>query len=301
MPIDIITANTIKSPMDLELPRLSSKAQEDFTQSYPIMEASPRFDFNSLSKDISLWMRSRTRKYFQEDSHIRFGFEIPDILNPPDESRLNMILNKQISDPDRPLSRVDFGLAFDPISEPENYSFTSGRLDASAFDRHFSIITLDLAPYARSIVANDNRLQQNRVRLSNLLSEGGRQGKRMRTTRAAMSALEGGIRSTTRKDRYFGPGLNSIYVMNTGMPGWTEAAEAEVIKEQASRKEEGSRSDGESSVEERCTEQEKSETENPNSKRKPRRKLLQKQHAASSSASDEGDELAGKSPLHELS
>ncbi len=49
----------------------------------------------------------------------------------------------------------------------------------------------------------------------------------MRTTRAAMSALEGGARSTTRRDRYFGSKLNSFLVLKTGLQSWLEAALAE--------------------------------------------------------------------------
>ena len=49
----------------------------------------------------------------------------------------------------------------------------------------------------------------------------------MRTTRSAMSALEGGARSTTRRDRYFGPGLNPYFVLRTGMQSWLDAMIAE--------------------------------------------------------------------------
>ena len=45
----------------------------------------------------------------------------------------------------------------------------------------------------------------------------------MRTTRSAMSALEGGARSTTRRDRYFGPGLNPYFVLRTGVQSWLDA------------------------------------------------------------------------------
>ncbi|EPE32950.1 P-loop containing nucleoside triphosphate hydrolase [Glarea lozoyensis ATCC 20868] len=294
---DVAFASDNQVLMDVELPKLTSKAQEDFIQAYPIMDVSPRVEFSSLPKDISLWMKCRARKYLQEDSHVKFGFEIPPELNLPSEGRLTEIIHKQISDPDRNLSRTDFGLAFDPISEPENSSSLSGRLDASAFDRNFAIITLDLAPYTRSIVANDNHLQQDRIRLSNLLSEGGRKSKKMRTTRAAMSALEGGFRSTTRKDRYFGPGLNSIFVMKTGMPSWTEAAETEMIREQAILKPSNSRSGSESSTEGQGAKQENSEMETTNIKRKPKRKLVKKQAIIDHSCNDQ-DELAGNNTLN---
>lgn len=48
--------------------------------------------------------------------------------------------------------------------------------------------------------------------------------KRMRTTRAALSALEGGERSVKRKDRWFRGELNPFLVEKTGGRGWTELA-----------------------------------------------------------------------------
>jgi hypothetical protein len=126
------------------------------------------------------------------------------------------------------ITRRDFSLAFDPISEPEKSSLhTTGTLEASCFDRTLKLIALDVAPFVRSIVAFDARLAKDRLRLSNLLSQGGSakgpKTKRMRTTRAAMSALEGGVRSTTRRERYFGPGLNAHLVLRTGGKSWLDA------------------------------------------------------------------------------
>jgi hypothetical protein len=214
-------------------------------------------------------------------------------LSVPSEARLNDNVNSRLSNSETPLCRMDFAIAFDPISESEKPSISLGRLDASAFDRNFEVLTLDLAPYVRSIVANDNRLQQDRVRLSSLLSEGGRKGKRMRTTRAAMSALEGSVRSTTRKDRYFGPTLNSVSVMKTGMPSWTYAAEVEVGKYQAGRKGQTPDSDtGNSNEGHRNNMRENSETEVISVKhKKPKRKLVKKQRA-SLLETNERDELA---------
>ncbi|CAG8954301.1 hypothetical protein HYFRA_00005922 [Hymenoscyphus fraxineus] len=219
--------------IDIEQPVLTSKAREDYILAYPIVEALPKVDFGSITKSVSLHMKSRARKIFQEDSHIRHDLEVPQELSTPSESELLRLITKQISAPESQLRRIDFSLAFDPISEPEKaYVWSSNSLEASSFDRTITMIALDLAPYVRSIVACDARLQQDRARLSNLLSEGGRQGKRMRTTRAAMSALEGGARRTTRKERYFGDKLNKIFVLYTGMESWLEAA---FLEEQASR------------------------------------------------------------------
>lgn len=123
------------------------------------------------------------------------------------------------------ISRKDFSIAFDGIAELEkNVLHHSTTIELSSFDRTLSLIAVDIAPYVRSIVAYDQHLQKQRAHLSSLLSEGGRSGKRMRTTRAAMSALEGGARKTTRRDRYFGSAINPNLALRTGGHGWQEAA-----------------------------------------------------------------------------
>ncbi|KAF4633442.1 hypothetical protein G7Y89_g4675 [Cudoniella acicularis] len=211
--------------VDVNLPALSTKAREDYILAHQVIEASPLVDFSTLTEDISLWMKSRARKYLHIDQHAKHGFEIPTELDRPSEADIIHLITERVTSPESTICRRDFSLAFDPVSEPEKTLFQSTTtLEASSFDRTFNIITTDLAPYVRSIVACDARLQQDRARLSNLLSEGGRKGKRMRTTRAAMSALEGGARSTTRRDRYFGSKLNAQFVLNTGMQSWTDAA-----------------------------------------------------------------------------
>ena len=214
-----------KAQLDASLPELSSKAREDYILAYELLEGSPLVSYDKTGADISLWMRSRARKHLQIDQHARHGFEVPQELDRTSEAQIIELIKNQSYSPETPLTRYDFSLAFDPISEPEKTSlYSTSSLEASSFDRHLSLITLDIAPYVRSIAAYDARLQQDRARLSNLMSEGGRKGKRMRTTRSAMSALEGGARSTTRKDRYFGSGLNPYFVLRTGMQSWLDAA-----------------------------------------------------------------------------
>jgi hypothetical protein len=45
-----------------------------------------------------------------------------------------------------------------------------------------------------------------------------------------MSALEGGARNTTRRDRWFTGKVNSYFVMKTGLQSWSDAALAETTK-----------------------------------------------------------------------
>lgn len=144
-----------------------------------------------------------------------------------DEARTTEMIRHHFSTPPvdaAVISRIDFAMAFDPIATSDKaLSSSVSYLDPSVLDRNMEPITLDVAPYVRSIVAYDANLQQQRLRLSNLISEGGRKGpKRMRTTRAAYSAMEGGSRKTTRADKWFKAELNPHLVMNTGGKGWTE-------------------------------------------------------------------------------
>ena len=90
---------------------------------------------------------------------------------------------------------------------------------ASSFDRPFEILTTDLGPYVRSIVAYDQRLEAKRVQMSNLLSVGGN-GSKTRRTRSAFSAMEGGKRNQTRRERWFDATLELNYalVMRTAGP-----------------------------------------------------------------------------------
>ena len=198
--------------------------------------ASPVVNYTTLGMDISLWMRSRARNNLQAEHHARFGSEFPESLERLSEMDLIRLVRMQSSCADTEINRDDFCVAFDPISVPEKGTLpNNGSLEASSFDRPTSIIASDLAPYVRSIVAYDARLQQDRVRMSNLLSEGGRRGKRMRTTRAAMSALEGGARRTTRRDKYFGSDLNPYLVLKTGMQSWLDVSMENTNQSSASR------------------------------------------------------------------
>ncbi|KAI9647095.1 hypothetical protein NHQ30_005097 [Ciborinia camelliae] len=215
--------------IDASHPELSSKAREDYTLANQLLEVSPRAIYDETSINISLWMKSRAREVLQIRQHVEHGWEIhPELDGPTEKNVLNLVRSQSYPDGNI-ITRRDLSLAFDPISEAEKaYVSTTGNLEPSCFDRTMNLIILDVAPYVRSIVAYDARLQKDRVRLSNLLSQGGStkapKTKRMRTTRAAMSALEGGTRSTTRKEKYFSQDINPYLVLKTGSQSWLDAA-----------------------------------------------------------------------------
>lgn len=124
------------------------------------------------------------------------------------------------------LTRAIFSAALDPLAEAPSTSLTAPTaMTASCFDREFSIIVTDIAPYVRSIAAHDLTIEQQRMKISTLLSAGGG-AKKMRMTRASRSAVEGGRRETTRRERWFDKTLNLGLVLRTAGQGWVDVSKA---------------------------------------------------------------------------
>ncbi|KAM0162110.1 hypothetical protein ACHAQE_003838 [Botrytis cinerea] len=218
-----------KVTIDASYPKMSSKAREDYTLANQLLDVSPQTTLDETSTNISFWMKSRAREVLQIRQRVEHGWEIHRELDGPTEKQVQGLIRSQSLSHGNAITRRDLSLAFDPISESEKtYVWTTGNLEACCFDRTMNLIILDVAPYVRSIVSYDARLQKDRVRLSNLLSQNGGniapKPKRMRTTRAAMSALEGGARNTTRKEKYFSQDINPYFVLRTGSQSWLDAA-----------------------------------------------------------------------------
>ncbi|KAE9975870.1 hypothetical protein BLS_002376 [Venturia inaequalis] len=124
------------------------------------------------------------------------------------------------------LKRAIFSAALDSLAEAPSTSPTAPTaMTASSLDREFSIIVTDIAPYVRSIAAHDLMIEQQRMRVSNLLSAGGG-AKKMRMTRASRSAFEGGSRQNTRRERWFDKGLDLGLVLRTAGKGWGDIMKA---------------------------------------------------------------------------
>lgn len=105
-------------------------------------------------------------------------------------------------------------------------------LTISSFDGPMSSVVQDLAPYVRSIVYSDIKLEQHRLQLNSLLAQNGRNGKRMRTTRASHAALEGGSKAHTRRERWFPFETNFQLILQSGGVGWQELAWKRTLEEQ---------------------------------------------------------------------
>ncbi|UNI17190.1 hypothetical protein JDV02_003563 [Purpureocillium takamizusanense] len=208
----------LQEHVDPTLPALTNAVKDDFIIGRSLLEAEPVAVSTCPHADMALALQSLARQTLYS-----FLKESSDALElrPVDEKEAISILDVSFCSRRQTLTRMDVAHAFDPIAVSPKAQPTA-HLDPSVFDRTMQLITLDVAPWVRGIVAFEHQLMQERLKLSSLLSEGGKR-KRMRTTRSAYSALEGGERRLTRKERYFGNSLTTGLVMRTGADSFQSA------------------------------------------------------------------------------
>ncbi|KUI65639.1 ATPase family AAA domain-containing protein 5 [Cytospora mali] len=206
--------------IDCTLPDMTAKARDDFILGRQLLDAPVASTYNPLAISLPINLRRLAR----EDLHA--SYPSPELDQPTEDSVISKVRqNASQSSTTPPITRDDFSLAFDTLAASEKAT-PGSYLDPSVFDGTLSCIVLDIGPYVRSIVAYDNELQQQRLKMSNLLSRGGT--KRMRNTRASHAALEGGSRSTTRPERWFKADVNGYLVKQTAGEGWAEALKEEM-------------------------------------------------------------------------
>ncbi|KAL2258294.1 hypothetical protein VTK26DRAFT_8438 [Humicola hyalothermophila] len=233
-------ASFMEEAMDTTQPEPPAKARDDCVLGRTPLDTSFVAHYHSLSVSLASSLKSLARSLLQSPTE-KLAQHAAAFLAPLDEGQAIRCLQTNFTStlPGTPsINRMDFAFAFDPIATAETASpQPASYLDPSVFDRTMELITLDVAPYVRSIVAYDMHLQQQRLKLSSLVSEGGKGSKRMRTTRSALSALEGGSRSTTRGEKWFKADINPYLVAKTAGEGWNgsdpEGSEA-LAKAQAS-------------------------------------------------------------------
>ena len=217
--------------VDATHPGLPPTLRDDCIIGRQLLDAVPTHTYDDLPISMAHWAKSMARNQLAIGSQPEIAAR-DSLISAMDESNaiyhIRMRHMPKIWDP--VVTRMDMSRAFDPIAAfDKQLSLPLGSPDASVFDRTMSLITLEVAPYVRRIVSYETRLQEERLQSSSLLSErggeGGRQqqGKKMRTRRSAYSALDGGLRRTTRRDKYFGNLLNPALVTKTGGADWNAA------------------------------------------------------------------------------
>ncbi|KAH5037557.1 hypothetical protein HBI25_180100 [Parastagonospora nodorum] len=211
-----------EEPADPTLPPIFDKSRLSYTLAAPLLQADHQTDFLQFDASIYTQTHLLARRTFPELARL-VSASTSHKPSTETEYSTEILRIRAAKSKEYLLSRPHFSFALDCLAAPPDQTLperTSFILTPSSFDRTFRIITLDLAPYVRSIVAHEQILESQRVRLSNLLSAGGN-GKRSRTTRASRVALEGGVRETKRRDRWFDAHVNFELVMATAGKDWT--------------------------------------------------------------------------------
>lgn len=191
-----------------------------------LVHADPVPDYPNFNRHLAIGTSLRVHREICATNVLRQHENTTDTIA---NNVLAAILNHASTIPiNTPLSRKNFSAAFDPLAEPSATSTQpvshSYPLLASSFDREFSVTVLDLAPYVRGIAAYDLNLEAERLKLSSLLSAGGRGTKKLRTTRASRSAVEGGRRETTRRERWFDKNVHLGNMLETGGREWGKSS-----------------------------------------------------------------------------
>ena len=210
--------------LDPTQPRMAEKAWLDYTQSPPLLQVDQFVDYPALGNRITAYMKGLAKNVAAQD-----------FLAPSDLSFLVSIEadHKAIAS-SRSSATVALADAFGPIADPPRLTTSSplGR-QLSCFNHSLHTIAEDVAPYIRSIVSFDLRLEERRLQLSNLLSEGRHSGKRARTTRASRAALEGGNKASTRRERWFPKEANFSLILSTGVKDWQKVMLAMMEEERS--------------------------------------------------------------------
>jgi len=203
------------STFDPTFPSMSEKMRLNLREGYTVLQAEPSLDYIDLAKKIGCTASILANK-------AESGKVIPCGKSEVNEGVVRRP-KKECSE--QTVTRTDLLAAFEPIMiEKPTFPPASGRL-APSFDNPTFVLSEDLGPYIRFIVSFDQRLEQQRLELSNLLVNGGRNPTKPRTTRASRAALEGGSKASTRRERWFPKGTNFARVSRTGGgKTWDEAA-----------------------------------------------------------------------------
>ena len=200
------------------MPKVAEKSKSDFIEGSALLEANPITDHADISTSLALALRVCARRLCRSKYTTMTTTTSDQIW----DTCVMMDVARNLRSPNH-ITRSTLSAAVHPIARPlkQSPAIQKGSY-ISSFDGPISTIIEDLAPYVRSIVSYDIRLEEQRRQLNLLLSRGGRNGKRIRTTRASRAALEGGNKKHTRRERWFPANTDLTNVMESGGIGWQD-------------------------------------------------------------------------------
>ncbi|KAI4138049.1 MAG: hypothetical protein L6R39_006989, partial [Caloplaca ligustica] len=181
--------STLTVPLDVSAPEVSEKDRMNYTEGSTLLQADPFVDHSAVSDSIAAALRASARRSLLAINPAN------QIIQPMGQQYIinNLPSMIQACNRPKPVTPQTLSHAFTPLSKPSRGSLAGKPPSISTFDSPLSTIVSDIAPYVRSIVAYDLRLEEQRRQLE-MASQTttGREGKRIRTTRASRAALEGG-------------------------------------------------------------------------------------------------------------
>ncbi|MCJ1401193.1 hypothetical protein MMC11_004405 [Xylographa trunciseda] len=226
--------------LDVTEPELTEKARSNYVEGFHVLQAEPQKDQSNLSTLIPLAINACSKKVILEDSGKATATLNSDILCQ------HIACNRNERNLHSSMATMAglIAVAFKSLEEPSKRSSLQLASSQVPFPgTSLPIIVSDIAPYVRSIVAYDIRLEEQRLQLSNLLSHGGRGGK-PRRTRASRAALEGGSKAHTRRERWFPKTTNFSLVLQTGGEEWQKVAPVASQQQSERTSEDGAMSGG---------------------------------------------------------
>ncbi|KAF6238346.1 hypothetical protein HO173_003626 [Letharia columbiana] len=217
------------APLDTAQPELTEKVCSNFVEGLSLLQADPVIDQTGVAQAIAFTIKACARRLMHPCD------EEPVETSISNDKVIYMITEgMQARRSERLNVRFDYAAVFEPIARSNKIVFGIPKgPQISTFDGSLSTITEDLAPYVRSIVHYDLRLEEQRRLLSSLLSQPGKNGKRQRTTRASRAALEGGSKAHTRRERWFPKNTNFDLVLQSGGEGWQDIALKQAMAERS--------------------------------------------------------------------
>ncbi|KAF2762641.1 hypothetical protein EJ05DRAFT_506343 [Pseudovirgaria hyperparasitica] len=201
---------------DTTQPAISEKARLNYISGLPLLQADHVNDYRNIDTQLAIAMALKLQHLCDDTGPMKAR------ASSIETKSIDIILANKQAEANLPdFSPENVLVTLNPITIPRHDQLYVGTpANSCIVDRPLSLVVVDVAPYVRSIAAADLKLEAARLRLSNLLSEGGRATKRARTTRASRSALEGGARETTRRERWFHKDLNLTAVLKTAGESW---------------------------------------------------------------------------------
>lgn len=231
--------STLSTPLDPTQPPLTNKKRASYTE-YPRL----------LQVDALIEPTNLTRNLITSASHLLSKtYSLP--LSNPSSSPSSHLLTSHHHDLIRhptppssttPLPAITFYTALDPLSYPSQPTHPVPQAGGYTFLLSpLPPISTDIAPYVRSIVAHDVKLEQDRRKLHEVLhgtETGPATGTgKMRRTRAARGALEGKGRGGVRRERWWDCEVDVEGVLGTGGRGWGEVLGGLMEREEREREE----------------------------------------------------------------